>query len=91
MQRDQLVCGLLIKNLTENGARKATFYFSPKLVAKATRQRRPDRRTNQETFVVTLGRPNYAERKFIKTLKAAGEPFPVKKIQYKFYPKKKAA
>ncbi|MDD5354935.1 MAG: hypothetical protein PHY56_00100 [Candidatus Omnitrophica bacterium] len=33
---------------------------------------------------VTVGRPNYAERKFIKDCIKAGESFPVKKIQLKF-------
>jgi len=40
-------------------------------------------------MVLTIGRPNYAEREFIKLCKKAGEPFPVKKMQLKFYPKKK--
>lgn len=34
--------------------------------------------------VLTIGRPNYLERDFIKKCKKAGEPFPVKKVQLKF-------
>jgi hypothetical protein len=39
--------------------------------------------------VFTIGKPNYEEREFIKKCKKAGEPFPVKKIQVKFYNKSK--
>ncbi len=35
-------------------------------------------------YVVTIGRPNYAERLFIKKAIAAGEPFPIKKIQLRY-------
>jgi hypothetical protein len=39
-------------------------------------------RTKRQTeIVVTIGKPNYAERKFIELAKKAGEPFPIKKIQ----------
>lgn len=65
-------------------AKKATKYISPKLVVKATLHgRKIDRRTGSFSILVTLGVPNYAEREYIKLLKAAGELFPVKKIQLK--------
>lgn len=31
-------------------------------------------------FVVTIGRPNFAAREFIKECRTVGEPFPVNKI-----------
>lgn len=68
------------------GARKATKYVSPTLTVKATRQYKLDRRDSRETFVVSIGRPNYKETQFIKQCKAAGEKFPVKNIQLKWYP-----
>ena len=68
-------------------AQRVTLFIDEKTTLKATRTRRFDGRMRQETFVVTLGTPNYAERKFIKLLKAAGEPFPVKRLGYKWWPK----
>jgi hypothetical protein len=70
------------------GAKKATKYLSPKDVVKATRFGKPTRGKTM-TFFVTIGRPNYAERAFIKTAKRAGERFPVKRVQLKFDPKRK--
>ena len=70
-----------------NGAKSATKYISPNLVARAVRFGKFD---SQGLDVrVKLGRPNFAERKFIKLCKKAGEPFPVKKIQLTFSKKEK--
>ena len=67
---------------------RATAYLSPTLTIKATKQHLVyNRQTN--TVLVTIGRPNFAERKFIKACKAAFEPFPVKKLQLKLKPKPK--
>lgn len=74
--------------LSSDDVRRATYYLSPGLTIKATRTRRVDKREKAESYIVTVGRPNYAERKFIKVAKAAGEPFPVKKVQLTFWPKK---
>lgn len=71
--------------------RKVTKYFAPDLVVKATLLHRPDGRTKQVTAVVTTGRPNYVERKFIKACLKAGEPFPIAKPQLKLFKPKKAA
>lgn len=76
-------------NMKDISVRKAIGYISPHFTVKATRQKKSDRRDRQETFVVTIGKPNYAERAFIKTCIKAKEPFPVKKIQLKYWPKKK--
>jgi len=69
--------------------RKATRFVSPKEVVKATRQCRFDSRAKTTTILVTFGAPNFVDRQFIKACKRAGEPFPVKKIQIKFWSKKK--
>jgi len=66
------------------GAKKATKYLSPTLVIKATYQGKPGKSAETHTALVTIGSPNYEERKFIKLCKKAGESFPVKKIQLKF-------
>ena len=68
----------------DNGVRQATKYLSPKLVVKATAQTFKGKRLKgNETLVVTIGRPNYDGREFIKKCKKAGEALP-KKIQLKF-------
>lgn len=69
--------------------RTATRYLSTRYSVKATRRhRRPGSRTE---IVVSIGRPNYAERRFIKACLKSGEPFPVRKTQLKFWPAKKRA
>ncbi len=72
--------------LLRSGARKATMYVDRDMTVKATRQRKPDKRDRTETLIITYGKPNYAEREFIKACKRAGEPLPVRKIQLKFWP-----
>lgn len=75
-----------IQSLVKTGARSATKYLTPKHTVKVTRQNRPDRRDRTETFLVTIGKPNYAARQFVKAAIAAGEPFPVRKVQLRFWP-----
>ena len=64
-----------------NGSKRAIKYVSPSLTIKATRQHKYRSGERASTVIVTIGRPNYAEREFIKTAKKAGEPFPIKRIQ----------
>ena len=68
--------------------RRATVYLDAKTTVKCTRRCRLYGRDHAQTVIVTVGRPNYAERKFTNLCKKAGEPFPVKKIQLKWWPKK---
>lgn len=72
-------------------AHKATKYISDRMVVRACRRlfRGCVPRCDSIDIVLTIGRPNYAERKFIKKCKAAGEPFPVRKVQLK-HPSKRA-
>lgn len=70
---------------------KAEKYLSPKLVVRATRRHKPSKRDRQTELVVTIGAPNYLERQFIKDCNHAGEKFPVRKIQLKFWPKRRAS
>ena len=77
----------MMEQLQSSKAIKQVVYFeSPTHTEKVTRQKR-ECIGQQVTFLVTIGKPNYAERKFIEKLKQSGEPFPVKKLQLKFYPK----
>lgn len=68
--------------------RRATAYISDKLTIKATAQRRTDKRNKSVTVLVTVGRPNFLERKFIKVCKDAGCAFPLRQVQHKFWKKK---
>ena len=70
------------------GYRQAVKYVRPNLVIKCTRQRRPDRRDRGHTLLLTIGKPNYYERRFIKLCRKAGEACPVRKVQLKQYPQK---
>lgn len=71
------------------GIKTAVKYISEKLVVRLTRRTKYSKRNRRNEFVLTVGQPNYLERKFVKDCKKAGEPFPVKKVQIKFYPVKK--
>lgn len=86
--RSSDVIDTLISSLVKSGARQATKYVSPTQTIKATRRHKPNKRDLRVEFVLTIGRPNYKERAFIKTAKKAGEPFPIKKVQLKHYPYK---
>lgn len=75
--------------LATANAKKATVYVNEKVVIKATFRHKPGSRSTREEMVVTAGAPNYLEIRFIQSCKKAGEPFPVKRTQFKFYPAKK--
>lgn len=78
----------LINTLIENKAMKATKYQSPTSIIRAVRTRygKSFHRGNIE-ITITIGKPNFLEREFVKDCVKAKEPFPVKKIQLKFLPK----
>lgn len=64
--------------------KRATYYASPKATVHVTAVGKWQKRKSRLDFHVSLGSPNYAERQMIKKLKKAGEPFPVKKVQFKY-------
>lgn len=73
-------------SLLHNGAKTATVYVRDNLVVRVTRRtyRNAHRGHAPIELAVTIGRPNYLARKFIKQAKRAGEPFPIKKVQLTF-------
>lgn len=77
-----------VESLLETGARQAVVYQHPNLVVKATRRHKPDKRARTTEITLTIGAPNYECRQFIKRCLKACEPFPVRKVQLKFYTKK---
>ena len=81
----------LLEAMLAGKLRSAVRYLSPRLRVKLTRHRRPSGRALGETFHLAVGAPNYAERAFIAECVEAGEPFPVRRIQVREYPAKKAA
>lgn len=87
--KDRELYGWVILELIANKAHVATKYLGPKDIVRATRvlcRGRIDNRRNTEV-VLTIGRPNYQEREFIKKCKK--DSFPIKEIQLKFPPKKR--
>lgn len=66
---------------TTPGCKRVTKYISKKLTLKATFQRPVDKRDKASTVLITIGKPNFAERKFIDLCQKAGERFPVRKLQ----------
>lgn len=78
-----------LETLLESGARQTIVYQHPRLCVKATRRFKPSARMKTIDIVLTIGEPNYEGRKFVKRCLAAGEPFPVKRVQLKFWPGKK--
>ncbi len=81
----------VVAMLMVTGARRAVKYIDPKTVVSACRRFKPDRRNSRTDFVLKIGAPNYRERHFIKMCKAAGEPFPVKRVQVQPWPAKRKA
>jgi hypothetical protein len=80
------VCGALIGS----DAKTATKYLLPNMVVRATWHNKPHSKNLFELMVVGYGNPNYLERDFVRVCKKAGETFPVKKIQFRPWPKKAA-
>ena len=82
----------VMNSLVSMDAYKAAKYLSPTLVVRASRRlhrrRLPSKRDNVEV-VLTIGRPNYEHREFIKDCKAAKEPFPVKGVILQFPPEQR--
>jgi len=84
----------LVRVVIDYDACRATKYISPNLTMKVTSKRTKSmRRMSRENadLILTIGKPNYAERLFIKGCVRAGEKFPLRNIQIKYPPKKRAA
>lgn len=77
----------------QTDSRQGIKYLDPNLVVKVSRRRyknlggvgKPRASWRSETFLVTVGKPGYREREFIKVLKKSKEPFPVKKVQLRAF------
>jgi hypothetical protein len=69
--------------------RSAVAYLSSTLTVKATAQQKYRHGARGRTFILTIGKPNYREREFIKRCKTAGESLPLRQPQLRFWPKGK--
>lgn len=78
----------MMEAFNHRGVKSVSYFLSPRVVTRITRQRPANIRESSITFLITIGRPNYAAREFIKKANRAGEPFPIKKLQLKFYPRR---
>ena len=66
---------------------RAVKYVSPVWIVRATRKRfggKILKRGNVE-IILTIGRPNYIEREFVKLCHKAGEKFPMRGVHLKLY------
>lgn len=79
------VCGALAGSVFKTAIK----IVDEKTVVKATWRHKPSGRNSREEMVVTFGSPDYRSVQFIKKCKKAGEPLPVKKIQFRPWPVKK--
>lgn len=79
----------VLSQLIATGARQAVKYVTADYIVKATLiaydAKPPRKNSSSASVVVTFGKPNYAERKFVAHCEKAKEPFPVKKVQLKFF------
>lgn len=83
-----LYVGETIKTLIATRAIKATKYVTTKLIVRAVRTAYGKKiKTGNIEITLTIGKPNYIEREFIKSCQKSSEPFPIKKIQLKFQSK----
>lgn len=66
---------------------RATEYISPKLIIRAVRKLYGKKIIAKHNIEITLtiGRPNYVERKLVRDFLKAKEPFPIKGVQLKMY------
>jgi methylphosphotriester-DNA--protein-cysteine methyltransferase len=82
----------LISYASSHSVVKATKYISPKEIIRAVRTRYQNKILKNQNIEIslTIGKPNYLEREFIKLCQKSGEPFPIKKVQLKLYNSKKS-
>jgi hypothetical protein len=74
-----------------DGVRRAVVFQHPNLTIVATRRHKGRKGERITEILLTIGKPNFRNRKFVKDYLKAGEPFPVRKVQLQFWPEKKAS
>ena len=56
--------------------KRATVYVSPTVTVKVTKQKRTRANARQKTFLLSVGSPNFLERRFLKSAKEKKFPLP---------------
>lgn len=82
------IINVLESLINDSTKKRAVKYVSSKFIIRGTRGKF-FRSTDNIEITLTIGKPNYLEREFIKLCQKAKEPFPIKKIQLQNFPKKK--
>ncbi len=72
--------------VNDSNVKRAVKYISPKMIARATRTGKKAVRSGNIEITLTIGKPNYLEREFIKLCNKAKEPYPIKIVQLKMFP-----
>jgi hypothetical protein len=83
-RRIEKAAGKTVRTLLTTNFREAIGYITPKLRVKASVRRykhQRDHRSFGYDIVLTVGRPNSREKHFVAAAIAAGEPFPIRKVQ----------
>lgn len=82
----------VVQSILEGGVVKATKFVSPRLIVRATRTKNSFGKRENIEMTLTIGRPNFAEREYIKESIKAKEKFPLEGVVIKIYnPKRKIA
>jgi hypothetical protein len=70
MDKRAKACGEVVNLILTEGAYKATKYLNSKLTVKATRKKYKGKVSKSENadIVVTIGKPNYEEREYLKRI-----------------------
>lgn len=85
MKISRIAISRVVINMLElTDAKSIIYYLDAETVVKCTRIHKHNKRHRSESFVLTFGKPNYAERKFIKLCQQAEQSFPVNKLQIRW-------
>ncbi len=81
----------VFREIIRSEVKKATKYIGQELIIRVTKKTFDNNANNKGNMQITMtiGKPNYQEREFIKKCLIVNEPFPVKKVQVKLFNNKK--
>lgn len=73
---------LIMETLTaEPHLRSASYYPTPDAVVTVTRRHKRDKRKAIEEYVLTIGKPNFRGRAWVKLRVKSGKAFPLRELQ----------
>jgi len=86
LQDNNVIVDCIQRLINDKNLRRVTAYRNPKLTIKATRLHKDNARALCASFVVSIGVPNWAERKRIASV---GKPFSKPFLHEQVWPVKK--